>query len=174
MSQICDIGPLRVNFLSRPQTQTAAASDSVVSHHTPSFSGSVGSEGGRKGNSPPGVQTVDTQLPERMDQLKLASLGTRPSASHFTTQAHDSHMIPDHVGSHDSHMTSDRVGCEIQQIDSVLRALNSGTLNAASSNTIQQLTASVPSNTLVRLSLVWLARPALVYRARPYSSAKRE
>ncbi len=129
----------------------------------------MGSEGGREGDSP-GVQTVDTQLPERMDQLKLASLGTRPSASHFTTQPHDSHMIPNRVAhdshmtsnrvAHDSHMIPDRVGCEIQQIDSVLRALNSGTLNAASSTTIEQLTASVPSNTLVRLSLVWLATPA--------------
>lgn len=42
------------------------------------------------------------------------------------------------------HMTSNQIQCEILQIDSILKALNTGTFDAANMVTISQLTVATP------------------------------
>ena len=65
--------------------------------------------------------------------------------SHMTTVrgSHGSHMTTAQE-SHDSHMTSDSIQSEIQQIDSFLKALNTGSFDAANMATVSQLAASKP------------------------------
>ena len=96
----------------------------------------------------PGIATA--QLPNQMGQLSLDVGGHMTSAqgshdSHMTTVrgSHGSHMTTAQE-SHDSHMTSDSIQSEIQQIDSFLKALNTGSYDAANMATVSQLAASKP------------------------------